>query len=115
MNLSALRRQLARIQTKVTATAEDMRFHIPAHSGMAGLRAALQAAAATRGEAKGEPDVGVCLGPISKLRRDILAEQKRRAELFAITPIEKLCEQPAIYETEEPSQCALPTRPNLET
>jgi hypothetical protein len=104
-----LARSIARIEARVLANGDAMQFPIPRHSGMAGLRAAIEAAKAARGSDEREPKAGRPRGPIQALREALLQEQARRAELFAIMPIEKLCEQPAIYETEEPEKCDTPT------
>ena len=98
MNLSAIRRQIARIQTRLDAKGDDRNFFIPAHSGMAGLRTAIQQAEAARGEAAWVPPVGgAAQGAIARLREAILKDQARRTEigpaLYADTE--------AIYDIEE--------------
>jgi hypothetical protein len=119
MNLSAIRRQIARIQTRLAARAEDMRFHIPAHSGMAGLRTALQAVREARQIAP--PCLPLVdmpnapLSPLARLRADILQEQERRAKWMAALPPGALGNEPAIETIEEQEQCALPITPQPET
>jgi hypothetical protein len=111
MNLMGLRRQIARIQARLAGGANE-EFPVPRHGGMLALRMAIEAAKEARGEAKREPEAGERLGPIAALRRALLDEQARRAQLFAIMPIEKLAEQPAIYQTEETEEigkCVVPT------
>jgi hypothetical protein len=83
---------------------------------MLGLRTAIQAVREARLIASPSPPVGTMpnapLSPMARLRADILQEQERREKFLAENPIEKLCEQPAIYETEGEEPCALPMTPN---
>jgi hypothetical protein len=117
MNLRGILRRVSRLETAAPLAAQ---YSIPKGSGMLGLRTAIEAARAARQNAPPSLPVGdmpnAPLTPVARLRADILAERKRRAELFAITPIEKLCEEPAIVdEIEDPNRRAVPMTPNPET
>jgi len=110
MNLNALRRQVARIQSKLSANGDDQQIHIPKKSGMLGLRTAIQQAEAAHGEAEWKAPVGEPLGPVARLRRDILDEQARRAEWMAALPPNSLGNEPVIEEPiEETGKCTDPT------
>lgn len=105
-----LAHKLARIEARLDAKGDDQNFPIPRHSGMAGLRAAIQAAKEARGDAKYEPPVGEPLGPVASLREDILNEQARRAEWMAALPPNSLGKEPVIEEPiEETDECTAPT------
>ncbi|MGA3064357.1 MAG: hypothetical protein ABSD90_14190 [Methylocystis sp.] len=117
MNLGAIRRQMTRIETRLPMLGAGRQFAIARNSGMKGLMDAIQKAVNASTEGRGcdeiEAKAATCLGPIGELRRAILNEQASRAELFASTSIEKLCEEPAITdENEEEAKCAIPTLPS---
>jgi hypothetical protein len=56
--VARLARRITRAEIQLDARGDDRNFPIPAHSGMAGLRTAIQQAEAAHGEAKWEPPVG---------------------------------------------------------
>lgn len=95
MNLSAIRQQIARIQKRMDANGAGQQFRIAPHSGMLGLRTAIEAARAAR-EARGcmeqEPPLSMSRSPFQLLREAILREQ---AEREARGPI---IDEPAIYD-----------------
>jgi hypothetical protein len=95
-----LARTIGRIEARMDANGAGGQFNIPRGSGMLGLKLAIARAREARGEAKREPPVGVCLGPIGELHRAVLEEQRKRAELFKLVSIEALANEPAVYDDE---------------
>lgn len=114
MNLSAIKRRLGVIQARLAANGEGRQFPIPRHSGMRGLKAAIEAAKAdreSRGVAKQEPPLGMSHSPFHALREAIL---KERSEREARGP-EAYADVPAIYDEEpikEPKTCTVQTTIN---
>jgi hypothetical protein len=103
MNLGSIRRQMMRIEARLSDSGAGQQFQIRRGSGMLGLLEAIAAARAARaareaqGLAKQDVEVGQPMSPFTRLREDILKDQARRAEigpaLYADTE--------AIYDIEE--------------
>lgn len=111
-----LAHKLARIEARLDARGDGQQFHIPKKSGMRGLREATQAAMQAHQNAPPTPPPGDMpdkpLTALARLRADILAEQKRRAEWFSTISIASLGYEPVIEEAEEPEACPVPTMPD---
>lgn len=112
MNLGAIKKRLCAVQARLAANGADQQFPIARGGGMLALKTAIEAAVAARQNAPPSLPLGDMPSapsmPMARLRADMLAEQKRRAELWAITPLELLLKQPAIVdETEAPEPRAI--------
>jgi hypothetical protein len=111
MNLRGILKRVARLETAPLLDA--MQFPIPAHSGMLGLKMAIEAVSEARQSAPPSASLGdmpsAPLSPMARLRSDILAERARREAMGESA----YADVPAIYpdEPQEQTQCALPITP----
>jgi hypothetical protein len=104
MNLHSIKKRLAVIEAKLPTLGAGKLFRVG--KGMLGLRTAIQQAREAAQSALPSAPLGDMpdrpLTPMARLRADMLAEQKRRAERWAVTPLDVLLKEPAITDEDEP-------------